>query len=869
MDAARWQRIESLFNDAIELPPNEQARFLAANCGADAELLRDVRSLLAADAGSGEAIYETIEASAGLMTGGPRDQRVGPYRLIREIGHGGMGTVYLAERDDDQYKAQVAIKFVRGGLSSAELTRRFLAERQILADLNHPNIARLLDGGTASDSTPYLVMEYVDGIAIDAYCDSHALSLDARLALVRTVCMAVQHAHQALVVHRDIKPSNILVTAAGVPKLVDFGIAKLLEPGASGELETTAHVRLMTPSYASPEQLRGERVTAATDTYSLGVVLYRLLTGRTPFDVTGLSVADVERRVVQETPVAPSVASGHRSLTGDLDNIVLKALSKEAQRRYGSAGELAADLGRYMAHEPVLAQRDSWRYRTRKFLRRHRARVAAAGALVIILAAFTAYYTLRLAAERDRAQAAAIRAQRVAGFLTSLFQQADPSATGGRLVTAQTLLDSGSARIDQELAREPEVRATLKQAIAQAYRFIGLFPQAERVASQVLAAREALFGKDSPEVADALSTLAAIMYETSPLDTVAALTRRALAIRRQRLSPNDSALALSLNDVGWVIYSQGNYAGADSLHREALAIRRAVFESPHEDIAESLGNLGAARYELGDLAGADTLQRQALTMVTDLHGSKHRLVAHRLGNYAVTKEGMGDYAAAETLLTQALAVTKAVYSEDHLDASTIHVNLSRVLARMGRYDDAELHVRRAASLDSTRGPDHPYVAYDLRTLGDILRAKKDYAGAIAVMREALRLYRLSPATGLTSQAPVLTGLGVTLVEAGRPREGESRLRQALDIWERSLPAGHTRTAIVRTQLGASLTAQHRYAEAESLIVRGYEELRRAPSADSNDVRGAQQRLVALYEAWGKTTAAERVRALIGTDTTKK
>jgi serine/threonine-protein kinase len=862
MDAERWRRIEELFNAAVELSPNEWPPFLAAHCGADVDLAREVAALLAVESGSGDMIYGTIEAAtrkAALPQSETPSERIGPYRLLREIGHGGMGTVYLAERDDAQYKAQVAIKLVRGGLRSAELTRRFIAERQILADLNHPNIARLLDGGATADGTPYLVMEYVEGEPIDVFCDARNLGLDARIDLVRTICAAVQHAHQSLVVHRDIKPSNILVTVAGVPKLVDFGIAKLLE-GDGDAAETTAHLRLMTPSYASPEQLRGERITAATDTYSLGVVLYRLLAGKLPFDVAGLSAAEIERRITQESPQPPSVCAQSRRLAGDLDNIVLKALSKEPQRRYHSVAEFSADLGRHLAYEPVLAQRDSWRYRTGKFVRRHRTQVGVASAIVILLSAFTLYHTDRLSTERDRAQAAAVRAQRVAGFLTRLFEQADPSATGGQAVSAQTILDRGAARIDEELANEPEVRATLKQTIAHAYRYLGLHSQAERIASEVLSTRERLFGPESPEVAEALSTLAAIMFETSAIDTVETLTRRSLAIRRKRLAPNDSALALSLNDVGWVTYAQGKYPAADSLHREALAIRRGVFPAGHDDVAESLDNLGAVRYEFGDFAGADTLQGQALAMRTSLHGSKHRMVSRSLANVAVTKEAMGNYVAAESLLKASLEVDRAVYGDRHVDQAATNVNLGRVLGRLGRYDEAELHTRRAAALDSLRGPMHPFVAYDLRSLGDILRAKKDYVGAVHVFREALRIYKASPASGEASQAPVLTGLGVTLVEAGQAREGEASLREALLIWERTLPAGHPRIATLRTHIGVSLTAQKRYAAAESLLVRGFDELRRAESADSNEVRSAQQRLLRLYEAWGKNDAADRIRS---------
>ena len=409
------------------LPPAERAAFFTAHCGDDAALRAEVEALLAADTASGgraDGFITGIIDQAVLDAPSPTDSRigrqVGPYRLVAELGHGGMGTVYRAERADSAYRASVAIKFVRGSLASPDAERRFRSERQILADLAHPNIARLIDGGTADDGTPFLVMDVVEGEAIDRYCDHRGLVLRERLELFRTVCAAVQYAHQALVIHRDLKPSNILVTADGTPKLLDFGIAKLLDAESDAAGDTGTLARALTPTYASPEHMRGARVTVATDVYSLGVVLYKLLTGRLPFDVPlGASPGDIERLVCDTEPTRPSAADAR--LAGDLDAIVLKALRKEPELRYPSVGELSEDVRRYLAREPVTAARGTTAYRISKFARRNARRLSIAGGMLVVVVGIVGYYTVRVARARDGARLEALRAEQVSRFLTQTF----------------------------------------------------------------------------------------------------------------------------------------------------------------------------------------------------------------------------------------------------------------------------------------------------------------------------------------------------------------------------------------------------------------------------------------------------------------
>src|SRR5271169_1370660 len=448
----------------------------------------------------------------GCMLSAMQGDRIGPYRVLRTLGVGGMGEVFLAERADAAFEQQVAIKVVYGGSFARGVQSRLKIERQILAQLDHPNIAHLLDGGTLPEGRAYLVMEYVDGIAIDTYCDSNRLDLGARLKLFQIVCAVVHYAHQNLIVHRDLKPSNILVTAAGVPKLLDFGIAKLLDERQAGQhtlAMTHADIRLMTPDHASPEQVRGQPITTSSDVYVLGVLLYKLLAGTGPFLISSVRLAENERAICEKDPRPPSqtvrrddseesrsIAESRsttpkrlaRGLAGDLDNIVLMAMRKEPERRYASAQQMSSDIQRYLEGRPVIARRDTWSYRSSKFVRRHWLPVAAgvgAAALVLAFAATTYMQSLRIAAERDRvaqqrerAEHERARAEEVSSFLVNLFKLSDPEENRGNQVTARELLDSGAKRLQAGLQDQPETKAALLSTVGAVYDSLGQYQDA-------------------------------------------------------------------------------------------------------------------------------------------------------------------------------------------------------------------------------------------------------------------------------------------------------------------------------------------------------------------------------------------------------
>lgn len=758
--AERWHRVSELLDGALDLEPAERAAFLERACLDDTELRAEAQRLLrACEAATDFLIEPAAEFAAPLLahayedSGAAVPERAGPFRIVGEIGHGGMGAVYLAERADAEFRQRVALKFVRGGLGSEYLVRRFREERQILASLDHPNIARLLDGGVSAEGMPWFAMEYVDGTPIERFCDERRLGVEARLALFLKVCGAVQYAHRNLVVHRDLKPDNILVTAEGEPKLLDFGIAKLL----SGEPEaglTQVGVRLLTPEYASPEQLRGEAVSTASDVYSLGVLLYELLCGAPPHPRGSGSLHELEQRVLEREPERPSLAvlraddaervsrarglppAGlSRRLRGDLDTVVLRAMHPEPQRRYGTAEQLAADVRRHLGGLPVTARPDTRAYRLRKFVRRHRWGVAAAAAMVLLLLGFsavTAVQAARIAAERDRAQQSE-------AFLLGLFGRSDPYRGSGDALSVRELLDHGVTQLSTELADRPETRADLFLAIGRAYlglgenqravalidssytllrslrgdthpgtisvanqlanalRVAGSFDAAADLYARILVARRRQHGDGAPEVGRALNGLALVLWMQGRSAEAEPLLREALAIDRRDAATEPAHLAQTLNNLGHVLRDRRKLAAAEAAHRESLAVRRAVWGPEHFETTVAMSNLAGVRRDLGDLVAADSLYRQTLALRQRLVGERHPDLAYDRAGYAMLLHRRGALAASEALFRQALEVQQRVLPDGHPLTATTRLALGLVLLDAGRPREAKPLLEAALS----------------------------------------------------------------------------------------------------------------------------------------------------------------------------
>ncbi|MGH7527388.1 MAG: serine/threonine-protein kinase, partial [Gemmatimonadales bacterium] len=592
MSREEWERLEEVLDAALELPSDDRVSFVERACGTQ-ELLRNrARAVLGAAERAGDFLERPADAfAAGLLreiaaeaefglvsdeSGSVAGGRLGPYRLVRELGRGGMGAVYLAERDDEQYDRRVAIKVVPAGLLSGGLRMRFLLERRILASLEHPNIARLYDAGVGEDGTPYFVMEYVEGRPIDLHCDEGRLPIRARLALFDQCCDAVQFAHRNLVVHRDLKPGNILVSNDGVVKLLDFGIAKLLRTEVDGGTTLTGlgGFQPLTPEYASPEQLRAEPVSTATDVYALGVLLFELLAGCWPYHPRDRSVLSYERAVLEQDPDRPSAAITRtpddpavgerrsttpaglrRQLRGDLDNIVLTALRKEPERRYPSVQHLRDDVRHYLESRPVSARPATWGYRTRRFVRRNRVGVAAAAVVVGALIAGLAGTAWQARAASREAR----RADQVRQFVVELFQVSDPDRAKGDTITARALLDRGAERLDTELAAEPELRAEMLAVLGGIYQKLGVYDRARPLLEEALAVRGARLGPRHLDAARSAADLASLLYEQGQYPRAEKLTRSALAVQRELLGPEDTLVAASMTSLGAIVNAQGQH----------------------------------------------------------------------------------------------------------------------------------------------------------------------------------------------------------------------------------------------------------------------------------------------------------------------
>jgi serine/threonine protein kinase/tetratricopeptide (TPR) repeat protein len=858
MDNDRWQRLESLFDAGVELDPADLAQFLDLECPDDPILRRQVESLILADHEGNSFIGGVIRGAASLvdtqLSSPIEDTVIGNYRLIRELGHGGMGTVYLAHRADDEYQKEVAIKVVKGGVVTADLLWRFRAERQILANLDHPYIARLLDGGTTEWRAPYVVMEYVKGEPIDRYCDHNKLTTEQRLALFRNVCSAVHYAHQNLVVHRDIKPANILVTAAGEPKLLDFGIAKLLKQKEERHARTETHagVRLMTPEYASPEQIRGDSITTASDVYSLGVLLYELLTGYLPYEFKSRSPREIEQAICEQQPRRPSTAitrdepgrasSGGprataaseasllrsttparltRLLRGDLDNIVLMAIRKEPERRYSSAEVLSEDIRRHLAGLPVVARGDSLGYRARKFIGRHTAGVSAAASIVLLIAALIGFYTWRLANERDRARVEAAKARQVSEFLTGLFQVSDPGEAKGRNITARELLDKGAAKIEKELAGEPAVQATMMTIIGRVYQSMGLYDDAAPLLEKALGIRRGLFGEENVEVARSMFDLGSLLQAKGANDRAEPLYMSALEIQRKLSGDKSTDLAETLNNLGEIFQYRGDLEKATEYYRQALALNRRLLGSEHREIATNLSNLATVMAAKGDLDSAISLNGEALGMRRRLLGDDHPDLAFSLNNQAVFLQQKGEYAKAEAFLRQSLSIRIKILGEDH-----------------------------------------PDVGKNLSNLGFLLIEKGDLTGAEPVLRRSLEILRKSLPPGHSDISRPLLGLGTLQLRMGEPVNAQPLLREAVEIRRKAMPVGHWRIAEAESTLGSCLVDLHEYAEAETLLIDSYHNLKSNRGKQNKTTIRTLNEIVKLYEEWGKTEKAIQYRAAL-------
>jgi serine/threonine-protein kinase len=749
--------------------------------------------------------------------------RIGPYRILHTLGVGGMGEVFLAERADAEFEQRVAIKVVYGGGHGVQ--SRLKIERQILAQLDHPNIAHLLDGGSLPDGTAYIVMEYVHGIPIDTFCDTHRLDVVARLRLFQTVCAAVHYAHQNLIVHRDLKPSNILVTATGVPKLLDFGIAKLLDEHQAKRhtpAVTQADIRVMTPDHASPEQVRGQVITTSSDVYVLGVLLFKLLTGTSPFIIPSMRLTDIERAICEKQPPLPSQAvstddspqardiaearstSAHRLrriLRSDLDNIVFMAMRKEPERRYGSAQQMSSDIERYLEGKPVIARGDTMSYRTAKFVRRHWLPVTAGVSAVFLILAFatTTYVeSQRIAAERDRvaeqrerAERERARAEEVSSFLVNLFKLSDPEENRGNQITARELLDSAAKRLQSGLQDQPATKAALLSTVGAVYDSLGQYKDAIPMLSESL--RLLPESHDESRI-ETLLELGRARIGAGDLLAAEAPLQEALRLAQSKFGATSVETGHALWAIGMLRHQQGQFGEAKDLYIHSLGILETSL-APQTDVSAVLDDLAKVYAREQQWTLAKQTYERALEIDRRVLGDGHPRVAMRLNSLAVVAQNMGDLRKAEELYREAIRRHERTYGDRHPETVLSKGNYGLLLQYEGRLTEAEPLLREAVSMTlSLYGPEHYKVGYARVSLAMLLHEQGNLAEAESEFRQALAIYDKSLPANHQWRASLLMHFARLLVDRGKADEALSMSDQSVDIWTSTSPAANPSTA---------------------------------------------------------------------------
>lgn len=887
MDTNRWNKIKQIFNDSCECAPEEKRSFVRDACGDDAELEQAVLNLINADKRSYTLLDEIPDYTDDELIDTAVSKQIGPYKVLKELGRGGMGVVYLVERADKQYQKKMALKLVKRGMDTDEILYRFRSERQILASLEHPNIARLYDGGATEDGSPYLVMEYIEGEPITTYCDNGKLTIDERLQLFTKICKGVQFAHQNLIVHRDLKPSNVMVTNNGDVRLLDFGIAKLLQDPADQERAyTQPWARRISPRYASPEQFSGKRITTASDVYSLGIILYELLTGTHPYnDDAGkntFGLPDIPRNI--ESPVSrvqktdnveifhtrqTTKSSLSRRIRNDISMIVLTALHPDPHLRYQSAEQLLRDIERHLSGHPVGAHPPSPLYRFKKFIARNRAVTASIVIIFSITMLFSIFFWMqseRIALERDAVKIERDKAIKLAGFLNGLFDAANPfNPTTERIDTlrAAELLKRGAERVHAELTGQPVIRSQMLRSIGLAYQGMGLYDEAHSYLSDALEIRKNIDGID----------------------------------------PNE--LIESYTDKGFLLYINGEYKESESLLREALILTETLPNISMKEKANVMHTLGITLIMIPEREEAESLLRGALFMRKEIFGNEHQEIAATLGALGTVLDDMGKFDEAEEVLQETVQLRESLYGNDHPSVAIGYNNLANHYREVGKLEQAENAIREAIRINrSVLGNDHLYVAQNLQLLGSILRFKGDYENAEKILEETLELYRqyhpdnhsaisvalfayagLHLTTGRLDTAedaireslqmlwlqgeeldyPIavnLQRLGTILYRKGDLARSLETYARAIRIFEVIVPATDNRlisakrmTAMIQLDLGD-------FTSAESILKDIYSDLQATRSEDDTLVQQTLADLVQLYQAVGDEEKASYYSGLL-------
>ncbi|HEU4602690.1 MAG TPA: serine/threonine-protein kinase [Steroidobacteraceae bacterium] len=882
MPTSNPSSIEEILRLAEPLSPAEQADFLRKTCGARTSLRAVASEALRKR--SSAAWWENDIENADPSDAANVDtyEQIGPYRVIRTLGEGGMGKVVLAERADAQFTQQVAIKLVRRGLTSRQILSRLKLERQILATLNHPNIAKLLDGGTTSEGTPYIVMEYIEGTPIDQYCNERKLNVTERLMLFQRVCAAVHYAHQNLIVHRDLKPSNILIDAQGSPKLLDFGIAKILDDREMGHTLAVTHadVRVLTPDHASPEQVRGEPITTASDTYVLGVLLYELLTGHKPYTLESYKLSAIEAAICYDEPMpldsvfsthgstaaeellarvceerSTTESKLHRQLSGDLNNVVMTALRKEPERRYPSVEQFSADIGRFLSNNPVTARPDTVSYRTAKFIQRHTFGVISSSLAVLALIAFA----ITTAVQAERINRERVKAQEVASFMTGLFEGADPNLVRGNELTVRELLDQGATRLSSELGRAPEVRASLLDTLGNVYWNIGAYDRAIQTSTEALNLRKQLHGNDDPGVFASSYVLASVLIEHRDLAAAERHLEQSLATAKKVYGNESAQVGEVLGRFGRLRHLQQRFKEASSFYAQSIRLLEKDPKANLFELSNNTNDYAILLNYLGDAPGAESLFRKTLALRQAHFGADHPVVAIAMNNLGVALEQQGKLAEAEQYLSKSVALHRKLYGEKNNNYVAALRAFGRLQRHRGKLKEAEATFRDAlAKQQELTGPDHELVGYTRANLANVLLDEANAAGAERETREALRVYAQHYANDHLYVAAAQRILGLALLAQGKLDDAGAALNAAIATQQKNLDEENPQLALSQAALGELKLAQRDYAQAEPLLVRRYGLITQTQGPQDGATQRLRAAITRLYTETGREAQLQAV-----------
>lgn len=718
MENISWEQVETIVDRALELPASEREKYISEKCGENKQLKGEVTQLLESIFESEgwlddpenykKGFYENISSDITSVPSTPSliGENIGAYTIREKIGEGGMGAVYRAQRSDGEFDHEVAIKIIRHSRATDQNIKRFKREQRILAGLNHPGIARLFDGGVTEDGSPYIVMEYVNGIAIDDFCEQHDCSLKQKLALFQQVLEAVRYAHENLVIHRDLKPANILVNQAGEIKVLDFGISKLLEQEKDTEITQTG-TRLLTPRYAAPEQITQKNITTSTDLYALGIILYELLSGKNPYDLEGASPYEIEEAVVHQEPPAPGSRAEtkiiRKTLKGDLNAIVLKAIRKNPTQRYRVANEFIEDLNNYHQGMPVSARTGSIPYRSKKFISRHKLGIAAAFLLMVLSAGFTIIHTSRITQERNNARLEAQKATQIKNLLIDILQQQDPFAQPNRNITLAEILDVGVQDIENSLDNQPEIKAELLGLMGDNHASLGNFKKGEDLV------KKALDLYDPTQLESALQTyinnlsrLGRIQYRTGRFKEAESSYFEALELVKHEYGENASQITHLYSSLASVYREKGQLLKTEEFYKRAIALADSTQKLA---LATSLGNLAIAYRDQEQFDKALTLHKQSLELEHQVHDTLHPDLASAYNNLAFTYQQKGDFPKADSLHQIALSMRRKLFPPDHHHIASSLVRMGLLKIKQFHTQDAEQYLKDGYDILSSKLPE--------------------------------------------------------------------------------------------------------------------------------------------------------------------